>query len=99
MNTRLGHIIGCVTEEAGEVSQAIGKIVRFGLHDKKHSDGPDNLTSLKNEVHDLVAVYQMLCMELGEESHFDIFKLSAKQERVEHYMKYARDIGQLKDKP
>ena len=95
MNTKLGHIIGCVTEEAGEVSQSTGKIIRFGLYDKKHDDGPDNLTSLKNEVHDLVAVYQMLCVELGEDPHFDVFKLSAKQERVEHYMKYARSVGQL----
>ena len=95
MKTRLGHIIGCVTEEAGEVSQAIGKIVRFGLHDHKEHDGPSNLEKLQNEVHDLVAVYQMLCKELGEPTYFNTSKLMAKEERVEHYMEYAKSIGQL----
>lgn len=97
MKTRIGHIIGCVGEEAGEIGQAIGKIIRFGLHDKKHDDGPDNLTSLRNEVHDLVGAYQMLCVELGEDPKLDLSKIADKQVKIEHYIQYAKNIDHLKD--
>jgi len=97
MKTRIGHIIGCVGEEAGEIGQAIGKIIRFGLHDKKHNDGPDNLTSLRNEVHDLVGAYQMLCVELGEDPELDLSKISDKQVKIEHYIQYAKDIEHLEN--
>lgn len=97
MKTRIGHIIGCVGEEAGEIGQAVGKIIRFGLHDKKHDDGPDNLTSLRNEVHDLVGAYRMLCVELGEDPELDPSKISDKQVKIEHYIQYAKNIDHLED--
>lgn len=95
MKTRLGHIIGCVTEEAGEVSQAVGKIIRFGLDDRKFVEGNTNLENLKAEVHDLVAAYQMMCDELGQDPQLNQVRLLAKKAKVEDYIQYAKDIGQL----
>ena len=98
MNTKLDHLLGCVTEEAGEVQQVIGKIIRFGLHDHNRGQKNTNLADLKQEVHDLYAVYQMVMNELGEDIHLCLDTLCEKQMKVDEYMEYARDVGQL-EKP
>ncbi len=98
MKTRLGHIIGCMTEEAGEVSQAIGKIMRFGLNDSKYVDGTTNFEDLKTEVHHVVAAYQMLCVEIGEDPDINLETIAGKKEKVEDYIQYSKSVGHLETK-
>ena len=50
MNTRVDHMIGCVTEEAGEVQQVIGKIIRFGLYYHHPERRETNFAELRKEV-------------------------------------------------
>ena len=39
MTTKQEHFLACLAEEAGEVVQAVGKILRFGLDDKHPKTG------------------------------------------------------------
>lgn len=64
MTTKQEHFLACLAEEAGEVVQAVGKILRFGLDDKhpKTGDVP-NRELLAREIDDLIGVARLLRME------------------------------------
>lgn len=87
---RIAHLVACVAEEAGEIAQAAGKILRFGLFDRHPKRGNiDNLTLLVKEVNDLLA-----CMEMLDEMGLNCDlacsgMINAKKERVEEYILYA----------
>ncbi len=53
-----------VTEEAGEVLQAIGKVQRFGSDNRWERQGCSNLEALAYEVGDLLEVID--CLDLPE---------------------------------
>ena len=98
MKTELEHLKWCLAEEAGEVIQALGKIGRFGLKDISPKTKKQSIIDLEDEMHDLVAVYEMICAELNHEILSGSFlrnKINAKKEKVIKYMGYARDIGAL----
>lgn len=98
MNSELDHIKWCISEEASEIGHRMGKIGRFGLEDKNPNTGIPNLVSLDNEVHDLIAVYEMFQALIGEGSgpiEFDRNKINAKKMKVIKYMDYADTIGKL----
>ena len=92
--TTVPYLLGTLGEESGEVQQAIGKILRFGLYDQ-HREKESNFLELRKEVHDLVAVYEMLCDEIDECSKLDPDALKVKKEKVRKYMRYSQEIGQL----
>ena len=55
------YLFSCLSEESGEVVQAVGKIQRFGEHDFHEKTGNiENIELLRQEVNDLVAVAEML---------------------------------------
>jgi len=97
MNTKLDHLIGCVGEECGEIQQVIGKIIRFGILDTNPHTKNTNWVELRKEVHDLVAVYEMVCDEFDRVETLDRKLIDKKKKRVLKYMEYAREKGQLED--
>jgi len=97
---RLAHLLACVGEEAGEISQAVGKAQRFGLLDTNPSSKNSNWDDLLNEYHDMVAVIEMLCDEFGSVVYLvDRERVDRKKQRVEKWMIYAEQVknkeGQL----
>ena len=87
------HILACVGEECGEIQQIVGKSLRFGILDYHPKTGEQNWSELKKEVHDLVAVYQMLCNNMGEAADFDKGMIRAKKKKTIQRMK---TYGELK---
>ena len=55
------ELLACLTEEAGEVGQAVGKILRHG-YESHHPDFPmtSNRESLEKELGDVLAVQELL---------------------------------------
>ena len=98
MKNKQEHLAYCVGEECGEVQQVLGKIGRFGLLNTNPNNGLTNLQQLKLEVHDIIAVYQMLTEEVGEDPSIDDTLIAAKMKRTEHYMEVARNLGELEKK-
>ncbi len=99
--TKEDHLLFCFGEESGEIQQVLGKIGRFGMYDSDPNikKSIDNFHHLTLEVHDLLAVYEMLCDEINEECIISRRLIENKKKRVKKYMKYARKHGKLeKDK-
>lgn len=55
------YMLTCIGEEAGEVSQVIGKIDRFGCNDVKPGTSESNAERLRAEFHDILATYMEYC--------------------------------------
>lgn len=95
------YLLASMGEEAGEIQQAVGKSLRFGLLDSNPdldntSDrGKTNWVQLRQEVHDLVAVYEMLCHEFDRVDTLDRELIDAKKRKVSKWMGYARKTGRL----
>ncbi|TNF09387.1 MAG: hypothetical protein EP323_00365 [Gammaproteobacteria bacterium] len=87
------YLLACVSEEGGEIVQAAGKALRFGLLDKNPKSEGTNWTDLRKEVHDLIAVYEMLCDEFDRVETLDRDLIEAKKVKVEHYMNYSAGLG------
>ena len=99
--TKEDHLLFCFGEESGEIQQVLGKIGRFGMYDSNPhvKNSIVNFEHLTLEVHDLLAVYEMLCDEINEECAISRRLIDKKKKRVKKYMKYARKHGKLeKDK-
>ena len=104
--TREQHLLACLAEECSEVQKEVMKIFRFGLikeGDAPHRsvagrEIPPNHESLRREVIDLLAVIQML----SDAGLIDLVKtgseMNDKMTKVETYMKYAFELGQLEMK-
>lgn len=89
---RTAHLLACLTEEAGEVSQLVGKCLRFGIQDYHPKTGSiPNIELLENEINDFIAISRMLGIEPNE------YEIKAKIKRVEKYMQYAKENGAYKE--
>lgn len=93
--TTLDHLLYCLGEECGEVQQVAGKAGRFGINDINPHTKEHNIDMLEKEIHDILAVWVMICEEQGRDSFIDEKVISAKKSRVKHYMKYAAEQGEL----
>lgn len=89
------YLLACLSEEGGEITQAVGKALRFGLLDENPNTKGTNWTDLRKEVHDLIAVYEMLCEEFDRVETLDRDLIEAKKEKVRCYMCYSALIGRL----
>lgn len=88
MKPRTRHLLACLTEEAGEVSQLVGKCLRFGMDDcHPKTNNVPNKELLRREFNDLVAVARLLGM------HPDDELILRKIARVEKYIEYAKEAG------
>ena len=81
------YILACLGEECGEVQQLVGKSQRFGLTAKYPvtPETPTNLDNIHKEVTDIIAVYKMLCDELGVSSAISDVAIQKKIDRVNYY--------------
>jgi len=89
---RLAHLLACVGEEAGEISQAVGKSQRFGVLNINPASGKSNLDDLVKEYHNLVAVVEMLCGEFDSVGIVDRERVDKKKQRVAAWMLYAEQV-------
>ena len=87
------HLLACLSEEAGEIVQSVGKAHRFGLDDCYPDTEHTSRKDLANEMDDLIAVYQIL-VELGELQPSSPVRVGAKKEKVLRMLKVSIDKGQ-----
>ena len=93
LNTRQ-HLIVCLAEEAGEIVQACGKVLRFGLNDGYPGTGRTNVKDLVTEIAHVKAIAGMLGLTTDKpESEL----IQEKIEKVREHMQYARKKGELSD--
>lgn len=90
------YLLVCVAEEAGEVVQEAMKIARFGdkYKDKNHWN------ALILEMHDLVAVFEMLLEDkLKEEINysFNFYTKKAKKDKTVKNFQRSAEVGRLID--
>lgn len=89
------YLLACISEEAGEITQAVGKAHRFGLLDKNPNSDMTNWVELRKEIHDLIGAYEMLCDEFDRVETIDRELVDAKKVKIEHYMNYSAGLGRL----
>jgi NTP pyrophosphatase (non-canonical NTP hydrolase) len=92
------HLFSCLSEECGEVLQAIGKCQRFGPDDLWPEIGLTNAEQVQHELFDILAVAEML-RERGalpkiSGASMDM-KIEAKKAKVMKMMDYAIERGTL----
>lgn len=80
------HLLACVTEECGEVSQVVGKSLRFGARDCKTGTSVGNADLMEREFHDIVQTYKMYREELGLPFEVKQDLLDSKEKRVYKHM-------------
>ena len=103
--TETEWLLQCLIEECAEVQHAICTALRFGLNDRdpKHAltFADRNRDIIRHELAELNAVARMLT-ERGVLEEWDGDGLDRwiadKQERVLHYMEYARKRGTIEKK-
>jgi hypothetical protein len=78
--TEKEHLIVCMIEECSEVQKILCKILRFGITEEKLSD-------LSDEMHDLVAVSEMLSDINIIPTKLEEDKITKKQNKVRKNMK------------
>lgn len=89
------YLLACISEEAGEIVQVVGKAHRFGLLDIGPKTEDTNWLRLRSEIHDLIATYELLCTNFNKSSQLDRELIIAKKRRVFKYMKYSVEQGTL----
>lgn len=77
---KIEHLLACLGEEGGEVAQAVGKCLRFGVYDPIRNK--DNLINLRKEVQDVLACWTLICNELGVTGEFMLKEVEEKKEKV-----------------
>lgn len=92
------YLLVSIGEEAGEVQQAVGKALRFGLLDvnPKLPNAATNWVQLRTEIHDIIAVYEMLCNEFDRVETLERDLIEAKKTKVLKWMQYADSLGRFK---
>ena len=98
--TKLDYLLSSLGEECGELQQQVGKAMRFGLLDtnikKPHS--PTNWVNLKQELHDVIASYELLCDEFDRVEELDRDLIDTKKRKALKWMEYANSLGRIEGK-
>ena len=81
-----------IAEEAGEIIQAVGKSLRFGLYDKYPDVPRTNREDLQLELTDIFAIAELL-QDQGVLQPFDRVAIDAKKEKVRRFLKYSEQCG------
>ena len=99
--TKSEHLLACLSEEAGEVTQAVGKCLRFGMYDcPPNPEMLPNNEYLAKEVNDLLAVAELINASYG----YSLSRVgnrpdieSKKAKLIDKWMPYAKQVGVLQD--
>ena len=84
--TKEEYLLACLGEECAEVIQAISKASRFGINHNYPKRGMTNKENIEYEIHDLLAVLEML-QEIGILDCIKKEKVRNKKEKVRKYMR------------
>lgn len=84
-----------LAEEAAEVQQRVSKALHFGLDEVEPGQFETNEARLIGELHDFMAVAQMLNDEGVLPFITSLRRLQAKKEKVERYLEYSAKCGRL----
>lgn len=86
LSSAQAEALAILLEELGEAQQAIGKILRHGLHSRHPEGGPDNQSSLEHELGDVRAAAIIAC-SLDVVSEYEIGSFArAKLGAVQKYL-------------
>lgn len=88
-------LLAQLAEECGEVVQAVGKALRFGLNDRHPKEKITNVQLIYKEVHDIVGVFAELQTELGMIDVLDGQDILDKREKVKSYLEVSENLGRL----
>lgn len=91
------HLLTCLAEEAGEIVQAVGKALRFGLKDGYPGTDRTNEKDIQTECNHLIAVMEML-IDSGVGTPCIAMRgrdITKKKEKVIKYMEHAKQQGAL----
>ena len=83
------HLLACLAEEAGEVVQACGKALRFGLEAGHPASIATNEDDIVNEINDMMAVANLLLNTSGSDI-LDDEKMTDKTIKVDRYIRHAQ---------
>jgi NTP pyrophosphatase (non-canonical NTP hydrolase) len=86
---RTENLLTTLAEECGEVVQVASKGCRFGLTEIGPGKNENNIRTLERELADVVAVAEMLGLQIRDEDK------AAKREKVEKFLEYSRQVGRL----
>jgi hypothetical protein len=86
-------LFSMLAEEACEVGQAAGKCIRFTPHHTYASYHESNLDRLKDEVIDLIAVYYLAMLEIGEQPSIDDDVVLDRARRKSQTLHISRSMG------
>jgi len=84
-------ILSQLSEEAGEIVQAVSKMFRFGPEDY-HIEPPINKDKLTMEVADLIAVFNRL-VTMGVLDDITSEMLKDKGIKIDKYIEISRNLG------
>ena len=90
---RLEHLMTIFSEECAEIIQANSKALRFGC-DEVRDTGANNVTRVREEFNDMLALVRMLEAE-GLDLSVDLQWQEYKISKVEHYLEHSRNCGTL----
>lgn len=97
------YLLACLAEECGEVAQRATKALRFGLDEVQPYQEKTNRQRIKDELIDLITVWDMLCDDQMDETMVikyqapsaDFDAMEAKRQKIKKYMGYAKQCGTL----
>jgi len=95
--TRLEHLLSTIVEECNETGQRATKAMRFGIHEIQPDQSLTNSERLVYEFNDILAVMEMLLDEGHINTIIDRTAIELKKQKVEKYLKYAKECGTLND--
>lgn len=95
--TKIDYLLSSLGEECGELQQAIGKALRFGLLDFNPYDleRKTNWVNLRQELHDIISVYELLCDEFDRVEEIDRDLIRLKKAKVDKWLKHAEELGRI----
>lgn len=94
MLNEIEYLLTVISEECAEIAQVSSKAIRFGLDSTNRGKNlDDNKRLLERELADLIATARRLGLQIREED------IAIKNERLDKYMAYSREIGKLEVKP
>lgn len=96
------YLLTKIQEECAEVIHRATKAVRFGLNEVQKGQDKTNLERLKDEILDLLAAFMVFEEETSIDINYHDFEkfqelVKMRIERIEKYMDYSREIGELND--
>ena len=91
------HLLVLLAEEAGEVTQAATKALRFGLNDFNPKTEIINKDNIIFEFNDLLAVMELLNDNNSIETVIDRGLIEQKKLKISKYMEQSKEKGQVQN--